>query len=102
VAHGEGKFVPQDSATLAQLEARGGVALRYVDVAGNQAGYPWNPNGSVANIAGVCSPSGVIFGLMPHPENHLIPLHHPHFHRGQAGMSGLPLFKNGVKYAANL
>ncbi len=102
VAHGEGKFVPQDAPTLADLESAGGIALRYINPTGQPAAYPWNPNGSVAHIAGICNPSGTIFGLMPHPENHLIPSHHPHFHRGQIGMSGLPLFQNGVTYAASL
>jgi phosphoribosylformylglycinamidine synthase len=102
VAHGEGKFVARNSDTLAELEATGRVALRYVDVAGRPAEYPWNPNGSEANIAGICNPTGTIFGLMPHPEDHIIPQQHPQFHRGQRGLLGLPLFQNGIKYAANL
>jgi phosphoribosylformylglycinamidine synthase len=76
--------------------------LRYVDGEGRPAGYPWNPNGSAANIAGVTNPGGTILGLMPHPEDHLIPSQHPQFHRGQQGLLGLPLFQNGVRYAAGL
>ncbi|MCL4297452.1 MAG: phosphoribosylformylglycinamidine synthase I [Anaerolineae bacterium] len=102
VAHGEGKFVTGDAAALAGLEARGGVALRYVDGEGRPAGYPWNPNGSAANVAGICNPAGTILGLMPHPEDHLIPAQHPQFHRGQRGWLGLPLFQNGVRYAAEV
>lgn len=102
VAHGEGKFVAQDAETLAEVERLGLTALRYVDVEGEAAGYPWNPNGSQANIAGICNPEGTVLGLMPHPEDHLIPEHHPHFHRGRQGLSGLPLFENGVRYAAGL
>jgi phosphoribosylformylglycinamidine synthase len=102
VAHGEGKFVARDAETLADLEARGGVALRYVGADGRPAGYPWNPNGSVANIAGICNATGTILGLMPHPEDHLIPPQHPQFQRGQRGMLGLPLFENGVRYAGSL
>jgi phosphoribosylformylglycinamidine synthase subunit PurQ / glutaminase len=102
VAHGEGKFVTRDAQTLAQLEARGGVALRYVDETGLPAEYPWNPNGSQAHIAGVCDPTGTILGLMPHPEDHLIAPQHPQFHRGRRGWLGLPLFQNGVRYAASL
>ena len=45
------------------LAADGQVALRY---AGS------NPNGSVADIAGVCDAAGIVLGLMPHPENHVI------------------------------
>ncbi len=67
VRHGEGKFVPQDAGALKQLNAQGQVALRYVDPEGRPAGCPWNPNGSVENIAGICDPTGRVFGLMPHP-----------------------------------
>ena len=109
VAHGEGKFVACNPETLAAIEARGLVALRYVGPAGRPAPYPlrgcsspWNPNGSQANIAGLCNPQGTVLGLMPHPENHLIPHHHPRFHRGERGLSGLPLFQSGVRYAADL
>ena len=102
VAHGEGKFVAGDAALLAEIEARGLVALRYVDAGGQAAGYPWNPNGSQAGIAGLCNPQGNILGLMPHPENHLIPPHHPQFHRRARGLAGLPLFEAGVSYAAEI
>ena len=99
VAHGEGQFVARDAGTLERIEARGGVALRYVDAAGTLAGYPHNPNGSIDNIAGVTDPTGTILGLMPHPENHIRPEQHPQFHRGVVGRSGLALFRNGVRYA---
>jgi phosphoribosylformylglycinamidine synthase len=102
VAHGEGKFVTRDAATLAALEANDAVALRYVDAAGHRAGYPWNPNGSLANIAGICDPTGTILGLMPHPEDHLTPQQQPQFHRGQTGLLGLTLFQKGLRYAAEL
>lgn len=66
------------------------VALRY---AGG------NPNGSVDDIAGVCDPSGVVLGLMPHPENHVLARQHPRRARGTAGGLGLQLFERGVAYA---
>jgi phosphoribosylformylglycinamidine synthase subunit PurQ / glutaminase len=109
VAHGEGKFVARDAATLAAVETHGLVALRYLrrpDAAEaattNGAGYPWNPNGSQSDIAGICNPAGTVFGLMPHPEDHIIPEQHPRIHRGERGLLGLPLFANGVRYATNL
>lgn len=110
VAHGEGKFVARDEATLAAIEAQGLVALRYLrrrpDAAEaattDGAGYPWNPNGSQADIAGICNATGTVFGLMPHPEDHIIAQQHPRVHRSERGMSGLPLFANGVRYAASL
>ena len=53
---------------LLRLEENDQIVFRYVDPVGNYAGYPWNPNGSLSNIAGICNPEGNIFGLMPHPE----------------------------------
>ncbi|MEW6202937.1 MAG: phosphoribosylformylglycinamidine synthase subunit PurQ, partial [bacterium] len=77
------------------------VVFQYVDKEGEPAGYPHNPNGSVDNIAGLCDPTGLIFGLMPHPERHIFPYHHPQWTRGEASSvgDGLPIFKNAVDYA---
>jgi phosphoribosylformylglycinamidine synthase subunit PurQ / glutaminase len=69
------------------------VALRYVGP---------NPNGSVDDIAGICDPSGVVLGLMPHPENHVIARQHPDHRRGGGRGLGLPLFEAGVRYAREL
>jgi len=102
VAHGEGKFVVRDDSALDQIQAQGLVALRYAGPAGLPATYPWNPNGSVANIAGICNPAGTVFGLMPHPEDHVLPEQHPRYQRGERGGLGLALFANGVRYAAQL
>ncbi|HNS03949.1 MAG TPA: phosphoribosylformylglycinamidine synthase I [Anaerolineae bacterium] len=110
VAHGEGKFVARDETMLAAIEAQGLAALRYVGRPGTAAeatapsgaGYPWNPNGSQNDIAGICNPAGTVFGLMPHPEDHVIPQQHPQVHRGERGLLGLPLFVNGVRYAAQV
>jgi phosphoribosylformylglycinamidine synthase len=102
VAHGEGKFMARDEAGLAQLESDGLVALRYAGPAGLPPAYPWNPNGSIAHIAGICNARGNVFGLMPHPEDHVVPQQHPRYHRGERGGSGLALFANGVRYAADL
>jgi len=113
VAHGEGRFVPRDQGVLDALERGGQVALRYAappDIARASAaptsaggvGYPYNPNGSVADIAGVCSPAGTVFGLMPHPEDHIFPEQHPRWTRGERGHLGLALFQNGIVYAAQI
>ena len=69
IRHGEGKFTA-DEATLARIEDMGLAALRYGDGRGRRAGgkRPANPNGAVNDIAGICDPSGRVFGLMPHPE----------------------------------
>lgn len=66
IAHGEGRYyVPQEDLKL--MEERGQIVLRYCDEEG-KVGPDSNPNGSVANIAGVCNKEGNVFGLMPHPE----------------------------------
>ena len=71
-AHAEGKFfVPAESKerVLLRLEENDQIVFRYSDAEGRtDAGYPWNPNGSFSNIAGICNPAGNVFGLMPHPE----------------------------------
>lgn len=87
IAHGEGRYVHPD---IASLEAAGQVALLY-------SGH--NPNGSVADVAGVCDESGVVLGLMPHPENHVLARQHPRHGRGTAAGLGLALFERGVGYA---
>ena len=96
VAHGEGRVAVADDETTAALWADGLVALTYAESDGSPASYPANPNGSVGGIAGLCNAAGNVFGLMPHPENHVFPWQHP---RRAAAMDGLRLFKNGIKYA---
>ena len=98
VAHGEGRLAVANQATLDRLLEDGLVALTYVDANGSPAEYPVNPNGSVMNIAGICNKAGNVFGLMPHPENHIFTWQHPRWRRGESGMDGLRLFKNGIKY----
>jgi len=102
VAHGEGNFRLADPAALAALQQNDQVALLYADAAGQpaQGRYPENPNGSLADIAGICNPQGNVLGLMPHPENHIFPHQHPRFGRGETWGLGLALFQSGVKYAS--
>jgi len=102
VAHAEGKFLPKDPSVLEHLLGFGQLVFHYTDSQGRQAGYPWNPNGSVEGIAGICDPSGRIFGLMPHPERHVAATQHPRWTReGRTGEgAGLQIFRNGVKWAA--
>lgn len=100
VAHGEGRFVT-DPVTLGRIEDEGLVALRYATPA-DPPTYPANPNGSLNDIAGITNPTGTILGIMPHPEDHIVPGQHPEAHRGERRGSGLSLFKNGVSYASDL
>lgn len=99
VAHGEGRFVA-DAAVMDALDAGGQLALRYVAPDGGAVGYPHNPNGSLRHVAGICNAAGNVLGLMPHPEDHVLPSQRPRFASGGPA-SGLPLFAAGVAYAAS-
>ena len=105
--HGEGKFLAVDDATLQRLADQRQIAARYVgpDDRPTQQ-WPDNPNNSPRAIAGICDPSGRLFGLMPHPDAYLYPFHHPRWHRREAARAvepagdGLKIFRNGVDAAA--
>ncbi len=103
VRHGEGKFVTDLAQTLERLEREDLIVVRYADVSGQPTlDYPDNPNGSVAAIAGICDPSGRIFGLMPHPEAYVHRTHHPRWTREnlpEEGM-GLLLYRNAIDFIA--
>ena len=102
IAHAEGKFVPRNEQVLDQLKNDSQLALTYclADGSDHEVPYPQNPNGSTANIAGVCDTTGRIFGLMPHPERFIDPTHHPRWTRegnSKAG-DGLALFQNAINF----
>ncbi len=97
IAHGEGRFVPASDDVLRQLRANRQIALRYA--AGD------NPNGSHDDIAGVCDPSGLVLGLMPHPERFTHPTHHPRWTRAGSDWltqtpAGLRFFHHAVAHVA--
>jgi len=99
VRHGEGKFVPKDEATMSELKRNDQVTVQYVDESGHLAGFPYNPNGSIENVAGICDRSGRIFGMMPHPEAFNIPENCPLWVKGNIKEPmGLRIFKNAVEY----
>jgi len=105
VAHAEGKFVTRDAAVLDALAANGQLVLKYRRLSGEDGGpvpYPDNPNGSAADVAGVCDATGRVFGLMPHPERHIDPSQHPRFARGEGRDpgDGFRVFRNAVEYFA--
>ncbi len=95
VAHGEGRFLVDDAAPLAEGDQ---VAFRYCDPDGEQAhgDYPLNPNGSVDDIAGVTDATGLVLGMMPHPEDHVFERQSPHRRRVN-GNRCLALFESGVR-----
>jgi phosphoribosylformylglycinamidine synthase subunit PurQ / glutaminase len=88
IAHGEGRYVHPEPDALA---AAGQVALRYVGR---------NPNGSAASIAGVCDETGLVLGLMPHPENHVVARQHPRHRHDPSTVDtlGLGLFRSAVAH----
>lgn len=89
IRHGEGRFIPLTDEILATLKAKNLVALTYKD----------NPNGSTEDIAGICDPTGRIFGLMPHPEAFTVKFNHPLWRRRtEIGPLGLRIFENGVDH----
>lgn len=103
VRHGEGKFITKDAAILSQLKTNQQIVLQYGKQNNSLANgeYPANPNGSIEDIAGICDPSGRIFGLMPHPEGFWDAKLHPLWNRLEleGPGSGLKIFENGVSFA---
>lgn len=107
MAHAEGRFVTASDAVRGQLQQQGRLALRYCDAAGNYgdqpSAFPLNPNGSEADVAGVCDTSGRVFGLMPHPERHIDATQHPYWTRRETQPTegeGLQMFRNAVEFFA--
>jgi len=107
IAHAEGKFYTRDEQALRQLSKSGQLALRYCSENVSSTGppadvlpYPDNPNGSIANVAGMCDTTARVFGLMPHPERYVGRTQHPRWTRGDAGDlgDGLAIFANAVRF----
>ena len=111
VRHGEGKFFAGE-ATIDRLVENNQVVLRYTTAEGQPAhgNFPENPNGSLFDIAGICDPTGRVFGLMPHPEAYNHFTNHPNWMRQREVLkrsgsgvdegltSGVKMLKNGVDY----
>lgn len=92
IAHGEGRFVATDS-VLSTLDANGQIAVRYLD----------DVNGSAGAVAGVCDETGLVFGLMPHPERFAAWEQHPYWTRLDRSLwscptPGLTMFTNAVEH----
>lgn len=99
VRHGEGKFLPSDENMLRELAEKNLITAQYCDEQGRLAGYPFNPNGSIGNIAGICDPSGRVYGMMPHPEAFIEITNSPLWASGQIKEAqGLRIFKNGIEF----
>jgi phosphoribosylformylglycinamidine synthase len=114
IRHGEGKFYAQDN-ILKRLEENNQIVFQYSKSTDNLADgeYPYNPNGSLRDIAGICDPTGRIFGLMPHPEAYNHFTNHPDWpqpfqelrSKGQSMYNeegeGVSIFRNAVEYIRN-
>ena len=111
VRHGEGRFVMPTDADLDRLSTNHQLTVRYVDpltesgsgLSDDLLPFPLSPNGSMRNIAGICDPTGLVFGLMPHPEAFYTMWLHPEHTSMNLGDdqwegSGLQIFRNAVEY----
>ena len=111
VRHGEGRFVMPTDADLDRLSTNHQLTVRYVDpltesgsgLSDDLLPFPLSPNGSMRNIAGICDPTGLVFGLMPHPEAFYTMWLHPEhtsmdLEDDQWEGSGLQIFRNAVEY----
>ncbi len=100
VAHAEGKVAVGDNSVLQTLWMNKQIVFQYVGRDGGSPQYPDNPNGAIDDIAGLCDPSGRVLGLMPHPERHFDPTHHPQWtrHGLAAEGDGVAVFRNAVRY----
>lgn len=102
VRHGEGKFITKDESVMQKINDRRQISLRYClpDTGEPTMEYPYNPNGSPEGIAGICDPTGRLFGLMPHPEAFLHRTNHPRWSREELPEEGqgVILFRNAADY----
>ena len=111
VRHGEGLFYASEE-DMAALVKENQIVLQYADEKGNEAKgcWPLNPNGSLNDVAGICDPTGRIFGLMPHPEAFHHFTNHPDWTRKKEALArqgkditdergdGLQIFSNAVDF----
>lgn len=100
IAHGEGRFLTDSKETLDTMIKNKQIALVYTKDGNSPANgeYPYNPNGSIADIAGICNKQGNVLGLMPHPENNVVVRARDKKEKQNNSMLCLEMWKAGVKY----
>jgi phosphoribosylformylglycinamidine synthase len=113
IAHAEGRLAVREPGVIDELRRNDAIAVCYWSDSATQQleevgditrvdvlPEPENPNGSVANIAGLSDSTGRILGLMPHPERYLFATQHPQWTRlGLRGEGeGMKIFRNAVNY----
>lgn len=101
IAHGEGRFIA-DEKVLEKLKDNKQIVFRYVKPSGEYADgeYPFNPNGSTEDIAGICNPEGNVLAFMPHPEDSFFKFQYPDWTskaNGEYG-DGRALFESVIEY----
>lgn len=102
IAHGEGRFSGSKE-TIRKLGENGQIVFRYTTRDQQKPlGYPDNPNGSVDDIAGICDPSGLILGMMPHPERSVEAFHSHRVRTEAARHAANTIFGNIVSYATEM
>lgn len=95
IAHGEGKFIAVNPKIMKTLADNRQIVFRY---------HPHNPNGSDADVAGLCNKEGNVIGMMPHPERFLTKYEHPNWPKKNLGEipdqgDGALFWKKAVMYA---
>lgn len=106
IAHAEGRLTVSDPSVVDQLTNAQQIGLCYTTTDGlndpfEPLEFPHNPNGSVANIAGLTDSEGRVLGLMPHPERFVHATQHPQWTRQAASersAAGLNIFRNAISY----
>lgn len=106
IAHAEGRIAVTDNSVINKWREQNQIALCYQSQNSDGGSsndvlpYPDNPNGSIANIAGLGDISGRVLGLMPHPERFIHATQHPQWTRLNLSGDGcgLNIFQNGVDY----
>ena len=103
-AHAEGKLmfpVDRSKSIVKELADNDQLVFKYVNPEGELAGYPWCPNGSTENIAGICNREGNVFGLMPHPERVFFRYTHSDWTRNPDGAGdGKAVFESVLDYVS--
>ncbi len=99
IAHAEGRFIG-DKEIIENIENNNQAVLKYVDEKGSYSSYPYNPNGSINNIAGITDKTGRVFGLMPHPERFIFKEQSPEWlnNRDKVTPFGKKIFENAINY----
>lgn len=99
IAHSHGRLVSLDAKAADKLEKDDQIVLRYSGPRGEDAEYPWNPDGSIGGIAGICNPNGNVLGMMPLPERALSPYTVQGWNRGPVSGEGdgAPLLRSLLK-----